>query len=331
MSDKKKGIFLIIALFGVMSVSVFGTETPTKLVTLDYYGKVTEYETKANTLEDFLDSEEIQLAKTDEINTNLDTILEEENNISIKKGIEVTLVINGENSTYSTVEGTTIGNVVGTLIKDTDVQHVYDGSYGTELVDGEVYELKTRYEDIVKQNEIMPYKIEYFEVETLEPGQEEIVVYGLDGAKEIITTKSMFGTEVLEEVIDENILVEPINQIVNVGAKNKISTEKGDLVYSSVLTMNGSAYTAGFESTGKNPGDAGYGRTATGMSATKGVVAVDPDVIPLGTELYISGYGLAVAGDTGGAIKGNKIDLCYDTLNEALNFGRRNVSVYILE
>ena len=62
-----------------------------------------------------------------------------------------------------------------------------------------------------------------------------------------------------------------------------------------------------------------------------GVVAVDPRVIPLGTKLYIEGYGYAVAEDTGGAIKGNRIDLCYTDRAKAEAFGRRNVKVYILK
>jgi 3D (Asp-Asp-Asp) domain-containing protein len=61
-------------------------------------------------------------------------------------------------------------------------------------------------------------------------------------------------------------------------------------------------------------------------------VAVDPKVIPLGTNLYIEGYGYAVAADTGGAIKGNKIDLCFEESNSELRkFGRKNVTVYILD
>lgn len=71
--------------------------------------------------------------------------------------------------------------------------------------------------------------------------------------------------------------------------------------------------------------------TATGVPAKHGVVAVDPAVIPLGTRLYIEGYGEAVAADTGGAIKGNRIDLCFDTGAEADAFGLRKITVEILE
>jgi 3D (Asp-Asp-Asp) domain-containing protein len=66
------------------------------------------------------------------------------------------------------------------------------------------------------------------------------------------------------------------------------------------------------------------------MKPGKGVVAVDPRFIPLGTRLYIENYGYAIAGDTGGAIKGNRIDLAFNSHHEAEAIGRRNVRVMIL-
>jgi 3D (Asp-Asp-Asp) domain-containing protein len=72
------------------------------------------------------------------------------------------------------------------------------------------------------------------------------------------------------------------------------------------------------------------GLCATGMRAGYGVVAVDPRVIHLGTRLYVEGYGYAVAGDTGGAIKGHRIDLGHTTYREAENVGRRHVKVWVL-
>jgi len=72
----------------------------------------------------------------------------------------------------------------------------------------------------------------------------------------------------------------------------------------------------------------GY-RTTTGTWPSRGTVAVDPRVIPLGTELHIEGYGAAVAADTGGAIQGQKIDLYMDSEHECLQWGRRKVEVQI--
>lgn len=70
-------------------------------------------------------------------------------------------------------------------------------------------------------------------------------------------------------------------------------------------------------------------RTATGTVPKKGTIAVDPDVIPLGTELYVEGYGNGIAEDTGSAVKGNIIDLYMDSEQQARDWGRRNVNVTI--
>jgi 3D (Asp-Asp-Asp) domain-containing protein len=72
------------------------------------------------------------------------------------------------------------------------------------------------------------------------------------------------------------------------------------------------------------------GITKLGLPAGHGIVAVDPAVIPLGTHLYIPGYGAAVAADTGGAIHGNRIDLGFNSSSDAMQFGRRAVIVYLL-
>lgn len=84
------------------------------------------------------------------------------------------------------------------------------------------------------------------------------------------------------------------------------------------------------EATGYSRFDPGCGNyTATGEFVRYGLAAVDTDVIPLGTNLYVEGYGHAIAADTGGAIVGNRIDLAFDSYEEALNWGRRGVNVYI--
>ena len=91
------------------------------------------------------------------------------------------------------------------------------------------------------------------------------------------------------------------------------------------------AYTLEMEATAYLPTDGGGdGVTATGIPAQWGIVAVDPDVIPLGTRLYIPGYGEALAADTGGAIEGSKIDLCMESYDERMDFGRRTITVHVL-
>ncbi|MDB5054694.1 MAG: hypothetical protein JWM44_2744 [Bacilli bacterium] len=94
-------------------------------------------------------------------------------------------------------------------------------------------------------------------------------------------------------------------------------------------------YTAGKESTGKSPNHPQYGITYSGVKVRKGIVstiAADPKVFPMGTLLYIPGYGYGVVADTGSAIKGNKIDLYFLNKKEVYaKWGKKNVKVYVLK
>jgi 3D (Asp-Asp-Asp) domain-containing protein len=90
----------------------------------------------------------------------------------------------------------------------------------------------------------------------------------------------------------------------------------------SMLRMVATAYTASCYGCS--------GITALGYHAGHGIVAVDPRVIPLGTHLFIPGYGSAIAGDTGGAIKGSRIDLGFNSFSDAIQFGRREITVYVI-
>ncbi|MCJ7843467.1 3D domain-containing protein [Lederbergia sp. NSJ-179] len=94
-------------------------------------------------------------------------------------------------------------------------------------------------------------------------------------------------------------------------------------------------YTAGVESTGKDPDHPLYGITYSGVQVTRDVystIAADTDVFPLGTILFIPGYGYGVVADTGSKIKGNKIDLYYESVEDVYNeWGKQTVEVYIIQ
>jgi 3D (Asp-Asp-Asp) domain-containing protein len=119
--------------------------------------------------------------------------------------------------------------------------------------------------------------------------------------------------------------IEPKHTIYLMGHTG-YQTSRGSFDRKKVMVMNASAYDP---SAGR--GSRATFRTATGMRARYGLVAVDPRVIPLGTMVFVEGYGMALAADTGGAIKGNKIDLCMNTRAECIRFGRRKVKVHILK
>ncbi|QQK81302.1 3D domain-containing protein [Salicibibacter cibi] len=102
-----------------------------------------------------------------------------------------------------------------------------------------------------------------------------------------------------------------------------------------VEKVTATGYTADAESTGKNPGDPAYGITYSGVPVHRNVystIAADPALFPLGTVLFIPGYGYGVVADTGSAIQGATIDLYFDTIDQVYNeWGKKDVNVYIVQ
>lgn len=154
-------------------------------------------------------------------------------------------------------------------------------------------------------------------VKTIQSGQN-----GLMQCVTLVTEKD--GVEVGRTVLKKQVITEPRNQVLLIGSRSPINStvSRHDLTAfqpRAEMVMEATAYTH----TGN--------RTATGIYPYVGVVAVDPRVIPLGTRLFVEGYGPAVAADTGGLIKGRIIDVFFDTEEECIQWGRRKVKVYILE
>ena len=125
------------------------------------------------------------------------------------------------------------------------------------------------------------------------------------------------------------------NYVVSRGSYIRETNNEPPTDYEEVITVRSTAYCLCQKCTGKTPGSAGYGHTASGFVIIPGqdmkVIAVDPSVIPLGSQVYVEGYGYAIAADTGGAIKGNRIDVYKDTHALALQWGSRTVNVYLLK
>lgn len=138
------------------------------------------------------------------------------------------------------------------------------------------------------------------------------------------------GKEQRRVKVREEVLQPPQPRVYEIGVHGHIAS-RGAVGRSAafraakVVEMEATAYTPH-----RSGGGTGTGLTATGLPAGYGLVAVDPRVIPLGTVLYVEGYGMAIAADTGRAIRGRKIDLCFATRQQAIQFGRRKVRVHIL-
>ncbi len=130
---------------------------------------------------------------------------------------------------------------------------------------------------------------------------------------------------VVEEFVSDGVVVhsrEVSRKLVQEGTPGAKRIGNREDTIGTVYRMEATAY---------HPSDGdGLGITATGTKAGYGTVAVDPDVIPLGSSVYVPGYGMAVAADTGGAIIGNRIDLCMEEFDECWEFGRRDIDVFVL-
>ncbi|VBB06580.1 Hypothetical protein LUCI_1816 [Lucifera butyrica] len=178
-------------------------------------------------------------------------------------------------------------------------------------------------EKTISQEESIPYPVVRQPDSDMEQGQEQVVENGQNGAKTVsIRLKFADGQQVGSEPVEEKIIREAKPQIIKVGTRDTVETSRGEMRFRRVEWMRATAYL---------PTDgSSEGITASGIPARRGIVAVDPSVIRLGTRLFIPGYGLALAADTGSAITGNRIDLCMENSNEAWSFGHQTVKVYIL-
>ncbi len=167
-----------------------------------------------------------------------------------------------------------------------------------------------------------PYTVKYVFNRDLAPGRVKKVTDGVTGKKIVTITKVLENGKVVDtrESVEE---VEKVDAVFHMGRQGFRFTDRGSFTRTKTMTVTSTAYL---------PTDgSGTGRTATGRKAEYGIVAVDPKVIPLGTLLFVEGYGFALAADTGGAIKGNKIDVCMHSRKDCMNWGRRKVQIHIFQ
>ncbi|NLL71818.1 MAG: DUF348 domain-containing protein [Epulopiscium sp.] len=316
-----------------------------KKVTVIDNGMEAVYSTSKDTVEEFLKEQALTLGKEDKLNVNLTDLIMPDMSISIEHQKNIILQVNDKCMTTKTYASTVDVFLKEQNIKignkdwlNTDVQdpiypymHIHIKTY-TEKQEGEFVEI--------------PFKTEIRKTNHLPIGQTRVVQQGKIGHLQRTWKVSYLGEEEQERMqVSETVIEQPVSCIIEEGAqvltlgKEQIIVEKDALIlsngqtipYSKVLNMSATAYTASYESTGKRPGHPYFGMTYSGTRAKVGTVAVDPRVIPLGTKLYVEGYGFATAEDIGGAVKGNIIDLYMDSHSQVRAFGRQKRKVYVLK
>lgn len=328
-------ISAILMIIIISSVQLYHSTDKQVLVYID--NKVTAFNVTENTVRELLYVEDIEINKDDYINVDLDNSIKDGMEIIIRRAVPITLY-NGEEK----VELNTVAKDVKTVIEKLGIEVdgndrvipsleksiIKDMEIKIVKVEEKIYTIidKIPY-DIIENLNKQLFKGEIVEIESGEEGKMELKV------KQVYEN----GKLIEDEIKDIKLIKAPVTQIVEKGIQDYIVSSRGKVSYEKSIVMSATAYDLSYESIGKKPGDAYYGITASGTKARAGVVAVDSSVIPLGTKLYIKSldgsedYGFAIAEDTGGAIKGNRIDLFMDNHQKALEFGRRKVKVYILE
>lgn len=252
-------------------------------------------------------------------NVNIDSLVEDDMSVEVDTRKNVELLLAG-----TKVELETYANSVQELLEEEQIEldknDEISPAQNHKLEEGQKVEVN--FIDVKAKNvkETIPFQSLEEDSDELYQGESEVRQEGQNGEllksyQVVYKNGKIFETK----KIAEKIVKKPVNEIIVHGNKEK-PAEASKPSGGYTMTMTATAYTH----TG-NP-------TATGAwPQAYYTVAVDPSVIPLGSSLYIEGYGYGVAQDTGGAIVGNRIDLFFDSEGECVNFGVRDVEVTILD
>lgn len=318
-----KFILIVLALVSVLTMG-FSTALGND-VELNINGKTKTVFTYEKTVGDFLEKEGIVLKNKDLVSPSLDKAIDKDMKIVISSPKSYHIK-DGKKTLIAEASGYTVADVLDNL--DIKLNKLDRVSLSLDEIAKEGMEIKIDrvvVENLENKIEI-PFETESRENKDMFEGEKKVITKGEVGQK-TESLKNTYVNGVLEttEVLKSEITKDPVKEVVEVGTKKGTVAPNGKNA-KRVIVMQATAYdpTAG-------------SKTAMGTRARVGAVAVDPKVIPLGSKLYIesmdgfASYGYATAEDTGGAIKGNRIDLFYNSNAEANRFGRRNVKVYVLD
>lgn len=281
----------------------------------------------------------------DEYDTYTTETVEDAQTITIRRSQDITITYRGE-AMATTSFGETVGELLSRLNLDVAGDDVVSHAMDSGTYDG----MHLRVDRVITVQETYTSTIEhettYCNNSTVPAGMEEVLVEGVDG--ELLRSAEVTyinGVEVERVVTGETVTAAPVTEVIGVGtgeAAEAIDPDAmpviGDgyillptgevLTYTDTATIRATAYTHT---------DAGCDFiTSTGTTVHWGTVAVDPRYIPYGTRMFIVAsdgsfvYGIAVAEDCGGDIKGDRMDLYMPTYAECIQFGRRACTIYFL-
>ncbi|MBE6007786.1 MAG: hypothetical protein E7235_01145 [Lachnospiraceae bacterium] len=319
---KRLAVFFIIV-FSMATFTVTASAyqlSSTNYVYLDDDGTVTRHATNANTVDRFLKYINAQLDERDKVYPPIETKLETGMMITVERCKAVTIVLDDVPRKVFSVKKT-----VGELLEENrDIlcsEFVIENFEEKDMVtDAMVIHLTSSEVINYTKTEKISYQTTYIDDNTLYAGIELVEIPGVDGQTEVVY-KDVYVNDVLiaTEEVSRVAVSQPVNAVVRRGTQDTVDGIKFKKAIQMVVT-------------GYTPWDEGCtGVTASGKTADFGMIAADTRVLPFGTRIYVPGYGIGVVEDRGGAIKGNRLDLCYMSLSEAYKWGVRDMVVYILE
>lgn len=325
-STWQKALFIVMLVLLGITITIINMR---KTISIVIDGQEVQITTLSKKLDTILENEGIVVSKFDKVSVALDSEVKDGDNIYINKAIDVEVNVDGKVLKVKSAED----NVERMLQAENIALNKLDKitPEKSELLQNGLKVQITRVNKEVK-NEVkhLDFTTEVRKNGDLPQGTQNVLQKGEKGEK-LITTEIVYedGKETSRKVLNEKVRKQPVNQVVDVGTLGVLRPSRGgEGYYTEMLTMSSTAYTA---DRGDDNGIAAIGVSCVRDPDGYSTIAVDPRIIPLGTKVYVEGYGYAIAQDTGGAIKGNIIDLYFNTYNEMINWGRRTVNVYILK
>lgn len=317
--------WIVVCLLLAASVNLVGFAAQPKTVRIKVDGQTITLQTRALTVQGALEEAGVVLQKAD----GYELVGEEEKlndgaTIEVTRAMPVKVWKAGRTTEY-TIGRKTVRDVLNAVGVDYKGFQVYPG-LDTEVTPDMTIHIISPTNKLTTETRDIPYEVEMRNNDNLPRGRQNVISPGQNGQEKVTYREIKVGSETVRQELNREVLSEPVPEIVEVGTGNNlnmIETSRGFVRYRSARTVEASAYTMAEGS--------GTGLTSTGVVPYHGVVAVDPDVIPYGTRMYIPGYGFAMAADCGGAINGNTIDLFMEDYGDAISWGRRDVTVYFLE
>ncbi|MFS0749666.1 ubiquitin-like domain-containing protein [Oceanobacillus sp. 1P07AA] len=308
-----------------------------KEVTVSIDGEEKVYNTTAESIATFFEEKNLMFTEDDELSHNTSSKVEDGLHIDVTTAFEVE-ILNGKDKTAVMTTGGTVKEIIekADVSYDQDSKDKITPSLNEEVEKGDTIEVVRVTEEEKVVEETIDFDTKTKEDSSLPKGEEKVITEGKNGlvSKTYMVTMEN-GDEVDRELIDE-VVEDSVTKVIAVGTKaqqassnhtNHSSKNASSSSNGETITMKASAFTSSCSGCS--------GVTATGINLSSNpnmkIIAVDPSVIPLGTKVHVEGYGEAVAGDTGGNIVGNRIDVHVPSSSDAYAWGVRTVEVTILD